>query len=44
MDLKERELEDVDWMNVDRNRDQWRASIDTIFKPSFSIKGKDFLD
>jgi hypothetical protein len=30
MDLREREWEHVDWMHLDRNRDQWRTVVNTV--------------
>ena len=30
MDLKELELEGVDWINVAQDRDDWRVVVDTL--------------
>jgi hypothetical protein len=30
MDLKDMESEDVDWMHLARNGDQWRARINKV--------------
>jgi hypothetical protein len=30
MDLRELGWVDVDWINLDQNRDQWRAVVNTV--------------
>jgi hypothetical protein len=30
MDLKEIRLDDVDWIDVAQDRDQWRALVNTV--------------
>jgi hypothetical protein len=30
MDLKELELEGVDWVNLAQDRDEWRVVVDTL--------------
>jgi hypothetical protein len=44
IDLREIRWEDVDWMNVDQDRDQWRALVNTVNEPSDSVKCGEFLD
>jgi hypothetical protein len=38
MDLREIGWDDVDWIELAQDRDQWRALVNTVMKPSGSIK------
>jgi hypothetical protein len=44
MDLREIEWEDVDWMHLAQDRDQWWALVNMANEPSGSIKGREFLN
>jgi hypothetical protein len=35
MDLRETGWDDMDWINVARDRDQWRALVDTVMNLRF---------
>jgi len=36
--------ESVEWINLDQDRDQWRAVMNTAMKSPDSITGGEFLD
>jgi hypothetical protein len=45
MHLREIGWEDVDWIKLAQDRDQWRASVFTIMNQYLgSVKGGEFLD
>jgi hypothetical protein len=33
MDLREREWDGVDWVDLAQDRDQWRALVNTVMNP-----------
>jgi hypothetical protein len=43
VDLGEIGPEDVDWIHLAHDRYRWRALVNTLTKPSSSIKGGKFL-
>jgi hypothetical protein len=44
MDLREIGLEGVDWLRLDRDRDWWRAFVNTVMNLRDGIKDWEFLD
>jgi hypothetical protein len=42
-DIRETGWEDVDWMNLDQDRDQWRAVVNTVTDLGVSYKAGNFL-
>jgi hypothetical protein len=38
IDLRERGWGVMDWIDLPQNKDQWRALVNTVVKPSGSIK------
>jgi hypothetical protein len=42
--LEEIGLEDVDWIHLAHDRDQWRSLVDPANKPYGSIKDEEFPD
>jgi hypothetical protein len=38
MDLRETGRDGMDWIELALNRDQWRALVNTVMKPSGSLK------
>jgi hypothetical protein len=43
MDLKERGWEDVDWINVVQDWDQWWALVNTVMNLWVAYKAENFL-
>jgi hypothetical protein len=44
MDIREIRWEDVDWMHLAQDRDQWWAVVNTVMNISGSIKGGEIFD
>jgi hypothetical protein len=44
MNLREIGWEDVEWMNLTQDRDQWWALVNVVVNLLGSIKGEEFLD
>jgi hypothetical protein len=44
MDLREIGWDDMDWIDVAQDRDQWRALVNTVMKPPGSIKCWEVLE
>jgi predicted membrane protein len=44
MDLREIEWDDVDWIDMSQDRDQWRALVNTVLNLSISIKCWEVLE
>jgi hypothetical protein len=44
MDLQETRYEDVDWIRLAQDSDQWRALVDMVINIWVSMKGREFLD
>jgi hypothetical protein len=43
MDLRETECEDVDWIHLAQDRDQWRVLVNTAMKFRVPLKEWNFL-
>jgi hypothetical protein len=44
MDLKEIGIDEANWIQLAQDRVQWRACVNTVIKPSSSIRKQDFFD
>jgi hypothetical protein len=44
MDLREIGWDDIDWIDLAQDRDQWRVLVNTVIKPSGSIKCWEVLE
>jgi hypothetical protein len=43
MDLREIGWEDVDWVHLAQDRDQWRAAVNTVMNLRALLKTRNFL-
>jgi hypothetical protein len=44
MDLREKEWDGVDWIDMVQDRDRWRALVNKVLKPVGSMKCWDVLE